>query len=808
VEHQLREHLIPRFEPLAYPAAVTQAGATRFTVLKSRLIRMEFSPAGIFEDRPSQVVWHRRQPVTEYEAAQDSKYLEIETSHLKLRCDLTARDFTAESLSIQLKSSGLVWHYGDKDHDNLPGTTRTLDRVLGSTRLEPSLVSRRGWSLLDDSGSLVFNQSGWLEPRDAPPRSKDLYFFGYGHDFRGCLRAYGDLAGTQGLLPRWALGSWWSRYWPYRQEEFLQLMEEFNRRKIPISVCMVDMDWHITDTGNACSGWTGYTWNRTLFPDPEAFLSRMHTMGLKVSLNLHPAEGIHPHEEVYPQMAERLGLPADSRIPIQFDIADPLFAQAYLEVLHHPLEEMGVDFWWVDWQQGERSSIQGLDPLWWLNHLHYLDSSRDESRRPLILSRWGGMGSHRYPVGFSGDTIVNWDSLAFQPGFTASAANVGYGWWSHDIGGHMYGIEEPELYARWVQFGVFSPILRLHSSNSPFQNRLPWGFDDEILHVARSAMQLRQALIPYVYTAAWHSYKENLSLVRPMYYTHSDHDEAYRCPGQYWFGSELIVAPFTSPRDPDTQLSHQQVWLPEGNWYDFISSQCYDGDRWVNIYGNLETIPVFARSGAIIPISIDNTAHPMQIPADIEIHIFPGESRSYTLYEDDGESQDYLRGQYCLTEFRLQHEANSLAFTIKPPQGRLELVPEKRRYIPHFHAITRPESVQLKIDGKMVECAWSYEAHRETAVIQAFGPQAEEAEIILQGGTEDLFSQRDRFREKLFALLARSSLETLIKEEIFSQANEIQKDVRLLDNFTDNLKASQIQCLKNLIEDSAPSYPA
>ena len=199
------------------------------------------------------------------------------------------------------------------------------------------------------------------------------------------------------------------------------------------------MDWHITKTGNDSSGWTGYTWNRDLFPDPAGFIAWLHQHGLKTALNLHPADGVYPHEEQYAAMAKALDVDPATERPIDFNLSDPAFARAYFEILHHPLEAQGVDFWWLDWQQGTRSRLAGLDPLMWLNHLHFYDLARDGSKRPFIFSRWCGLGNHRYPIGFSGDTVVTWESLAFQPYFTATAANVGYGWWSHDIGGHMGG---------------------------------------------------------------------------------------------------------------------------------------------------------------------------------------------------------------------------------------------------------------------------------------------------------------------------------------------------------------------------------
>ncbi|MGB3715313.1 MAG: TIM-barrel domain-containing protein [Candidatus Promineifilaceae bacterium] len=239
------------------------------------------------------------------------------------------------------------------------------------------------------------------------------------------------------MLPRWALGNWWSQYWPYAQDELISLMADLQAFEIPLSIFVVDMDWHLVDLGEGSDGWTGYAWNHDLFPDPESFFSWMHGPGLKITLYLHSALGVRSHEEQYAEFAKRLGVNPDTGQDIRFDIASVDFAMAYLELLYHPYEEQGVDFWWVDWQQGEKSHMQDLDPLWILNHLRFHDLARNDRTRPMILSRWGGLGSHRYPVGFSGDSHVTWESLAFQPSVTATAANVGYGCWSHDLGGHM-----------------------------------------------------------------------------------------------------------------------------------------------------------------------------------------------------------------------------------------------------------------------------------------------------------------------------------------------------------------------------------
>ncbi|MGE5378823.1 MAG: TIM-barrel domain-containing protein [Bacteroidota bacterium] len=697
---------VPTFHPVANPAAVVTAPNVRFTVLTDRLIRMEYSPENKFENRPSQAFWHREQPVPEFKTS-IGELVEIETQFLYLKYKPSRLGFTSSSLSITMKQTGTTWIYGSSQKDNLKGTARTLDGVAATTRLENGLLSRLGWTVVDDSKSLVFNESGWLEPRPTQTlrvfktlrvSSKDLYFFGYGTDYAACLQDFTRISGPMPMIPRYILGNWWSRYWAYTQEELRALMEEFCSREIPLSVCIVDMDWHITRTGNSSDGWTGYTWNRKLFPDPNGFIQWLHDQGLRTALNLHPARGIHPHEEQYEALAKWMGMDPALQQPVPFDIADPHFMEGYFEILHHPYEKDGIDFWWMDWQQGTKSKVPGLDPLWMLNHLHYYDLGRDGHKRPFVFSRWGGLGNHRYPIGFSGDTFVRWQVLAYQPYFTSTAANVAYGWWSHDIGGHMMKDGTPELYLRWVQFGVFSPIFRLHSTSRAELDRRPWGKPERIYHAAREAMQLRHALIPYIYSMAWRAHKTGISLVTPMYYGNMDDPSAFEAKGQYYFGSELIAAPITDPADPKTGLADKRVWLPPGDWYNFFTNEHLSGGGWHEITASLADIPVFARAGAIVPLSPRVGWGRIENPKELDLHIFPGADNTFDLYEDDGESTDYERGKYAVTRFSLQGRQ----FTIHPASGDRSVIPVERAYQIHIHgshaAKLSPEPFTLTSD--------------------------------------------------------------------------------------------------------------
>ena len=778
------------FDPVADHDAVVAGPNVRFTVLTSRLVRMEHSPAGTFEDRPSQAFWYRRQPVPRFQASRTESDVRIETDHLSLRYRANPDGFTADSLRVRLKGGGAEWRYGLPDPENLGGTVRTLDVVDGATALEPGLASRSGWAVIDDSASLVFDADGWLAPRDSAG-NKDLYFFGYGSDYAGCQRDFCKVAGRTPMLPRWALGNWWSRYARYSADDIVGLMQEFRDHSVPLSVCVVDMDWHLTETGASSSGWTGYTWNRDLFPDPPAFVDELHRRGLKVALNLHPAAGVHPHEEQYAAMAEAVGIDPAGEEPVPFDIAEPRFVRAYFELLHHPIERQGIDFWWVDWQQGADSAVAGLDPLWWLNHLHFHDLARN-SDRPLLLSRWGGLGSHRYPVGFSGDTIVSWESLAFQPYFTATAANVGYGWWSHDIGGHISGVEDAELYARWVQFGVFSPILRLHSTLNPFHERRPWAYDAETFRVSRDIMQLRHALIPYVYTMAWRNHNEGVAVVRPMYYEHPDAEEAYRCGGQYYFGSELVAAPFVTPADEHTRLSRQVVWLPPGDWFGFLSGKPYEGGGWHAIHGGLDEVPVFARAGAIVPLGSRAGWGGVDNPESLEVHVFPGAGNSFELYEDDGGHE------HSLTTFSLRWESGRLAFKIHAARGATAHLPRQRSYKLLFRGIGTEPAVSVELNREPITCDVRFED--DTVIVSGIALAPTDAlAVTLVTDEGGLLGDSDRRAATFQKLLRAFKLNTRVKWELDQSSTKIIADPGILTEYESALTPSQIQALKETV---------
>lgn len=759
--------------------AIVEGQNFRITVLTSQLIRFEYNEKGQFEDGPTQKVLNRRFPVPEFRVIDSEDEIEVITDNLHL---IYTREVPSKN-SLQISVLGgvssyhSVYNYGEKIN-TLGGTARTLDWVDGETELEEGIMSKLGFACIDDSESLLITDDYWVKPRESG--LIDFYFFGYGREYKKSLSDFYTLTGDTALLPRYALGNWWSRYYEYSEESYIELIDRFETERIPFSVAVIDMDWHLVNIDRKYgSGWTGYTWNKDLFPEPERFIKHLHTKGLKTSLNVHPADGVKGHEEMYTEMADYLNKDVSNEEQIPFDITDKTFLKAYFEYLHHPNEEIGIDFWWIDWQSGDISKVKGLDPLWMLNHYHYLDIKK-ETKRPLIFSRYAGVGSHRYPIGFSGDTIISWDSLQFQPYFTLTASNVGYGWWSHDIGGHMMGVRDDELALRWLQFGVFSPIMRLHSYKSPFAGKEPWNYNKETETIMGNYLRLRHELIPYLYSMNYINAFEKLPLIRPMYYENPWNENAYEVKNQYYFGSEMIVSPITSKINGVTNSAKVTTWLPEGQWFDFFNGRLYKGNRKVNVYRSKDNIPVFVKAGGIVPLNYE-TVNGSDLPDKLRVKVYPGATNEFSLHEDDGITLNTAKDFSSIT-FTNNWSDDSQEFTIEKPVGTLHHLPTKRDYSIEFKGITEPVDVITKINGIKVSAASDFYDKTLTVTVENI-THADSVKILLNGVRIDdnsIIEEVEAFLNKIqFSIPKKEYIYNLIRTKV--NAIEIISELEAMD---------------------------
>ena len=700
----------------------------RITVITPELIRIE---KGSFCDLPTQTVLFRNLGKVDFSFKNTSNRITVKTD----KCEFCVSE-CGELQSVRLSDGRLVT---DFKNGNLKGTRRTLDVTFGRVKLADGIVSRNGVALTDDSASLTLLPDGTVSPRLQV--WQDTYVYAYGCNYLSALRDFYRITGETPLIPRFCLGNWWSRFWRYTQDEYLDLMNKFEEKDIPLTVACIDMDWHWVDVEKRFGekvkdypkpknpianitgcfwnpGWTGYSWNTELFPNHIAFLKTLHEKGLRTNLNVHPAQGVRFFEDMYHDFARHMGINETSKEPIRFDFTDKKFVEGYFKYINRPMENEGVDFWWIDWQQGNKSKIEGLDPLWLLNHYYCLDR-QSKGLRPLTLSRFAGFGSHRYPLGFSGDTAIQWSVLDFQPYFTATAANAGYSWWSHDIGGHNFGKLSDELYIRWVQFGVFSPIMRFHSANVARKSKEPWKFGSEAEKITKKFLRFRHRMIPYTYTMNRLTEKEGRPLLMPMYYAYPNEEETYKVGNEYFFGTQLIVAPITHKADKRTHTAAVDIWLPEGRYTDIFTGEVYCGGKTV-IRRDIASIPVLAPAGAIIPLDGRKTGNDCGNPESLEILIYRGNG-SFKLYEDDGESLAYRDGHYAETEFKLEETGSTLKFTVSPAEGDLTLIPSSRKYVFSFRDVASADKISVAANGETVDFTAEKEENGLSVTVDGVG---------------------------------------------------------------------------------------
>jgi Glycosyl hydrolases family 31 TIM-barrel domain/Domain of unknown function (DUF5110)/Glycosyl hydrolase family 31 C-terminal domain len=393
---------------------------------------------------------------------------------------------------------------------------------------------------------------------------------------------------------------------------------------------------------------------------------------------------------------------------IFLNLADRKDAQISMRDLHAPLIREGMDFWWVD-GGGGAAQMPGLDPQLWTNEVFYDATERESGRRAFILSRYGGWGSERYPGFFTGDAYSEWRVLSYEVAYTARGGNVLVPYISNDIGG-FHGAKIPfELYARWVEFGTFSPILRMHSAHeNPLEGntRMPWPYGPKGVALMRKYFTLRTRLLPYLYTYAWQAHERSMPLLRPLYLEWPELAQAYRHFHEYYFGDEMLVAPVLQAD------GERSVYLPPGSWMDFFTGQPHRGATTLTLHYATDATPVFVREGSIIPeasVARDPEGHAASI---LTLDVYGSGKGSFELYEDDGISLAYEHGRFALTPMRYSSAGAEHRLTIGPTRGSFTGQRAQRSYAIRIHCAMRPPSIL--INGKRA-ARWRWNAQGSTA---------------------------------------------------------------------------------------------
>ncbi|MCX6345552.1 MAG: DUF5110 domain-containing protein [Armatimonadetes bacterium] len=689
--------------PAAGMAAVSGIeiiGDVRFTIITAQLIRIEQKKDGGFVDEPSLFAVNRSARFKGYKVTSDNGTLIIDTGVIRLTYKSDGKPLSAENLQAQIRKgdSTCQWKPDMPNTGNLGGTERTLDGWNGSQALSPGLISRDGWFLLDDSTRHLFT-ADWVKQRDHA--GTDWYLFGYGDDYKAALKSLTTIGGAVPMPRKYALGTWYSRYWPYTSDEYRKIVAEYSEHNFPLDVMVMDMDWHK-------DGWTGWSWNRKLLPDAEDLLKWFHEQGLAVTLNVHPADGVGPHEDMYADFMRAMGEDPASGETITYDAGNKQYLDTLFKYTHEPLEKEGVDFWWLDWQQyPDTRSIAGLTNLRWLNNYYYKHTS-EGGKRGLSFSRWAGWGDHRHPIHFSGDSYTDWKMLAAEVPFTSAAGNVGCFFWSHDIGGHM-GNRNEESYTRWCQFGATTAALRSHSTRNEALDRRPWTYPKWAEDSMRISFHLRSELFPYIYSSAAQSCRESIPLNRAMYMQYPNDEKAYKNAQQYFFGDNLLAAPIAMPGLGADKVGWQAVWFPDGVWYNWFTSEQHKGGQEILAAATINEFPIYARGGVPIPMQPYSERMATAALSALVIRCYPGESGKYTLYEDDGLTEAYKTGKCATTELSYSKKGAEITVKIAATKGTFEGQLKEREYIIELPGTARAASAT--IDGKPAQTEYDAQTH-------------------------------------------------------------------------------------------------
>ena len=759
----LNKNKEPVIDTISDKKAVFQGKTYRITVLSERLVRLEYDAAGEFLDEATTIVKNRNFKMPIFKVEQNEKLLVISTKYfvlqyMKEQPFVGAKFAPDQNLKIKLLNTDKQWYYNHPEAKNFKADAFSLDDYKGRVKLENGLYSTDGFASIDDSKSFIIDKEGNLQLNKE--NRIDIYVFMYKRDFGLCLKDYFTLTGFPALIPRYALGIWWNRDRIYSAENLKSILKSFNYYEIPLSILLLSEFWHIKDPNNYNMYKSGFTFNGALFPDPVELIKFLNDRGVRLGLNIDPTEGIRKEEYAYENLTKALQVSNTSTIP--FNAFDTTFMNYYMAYLIKPLINIGIDLFWIDYRK-DVSSLQVLN--------YYQKKVYDDikEKRSLVLTRNPFAAPHNYPVLYSGETIVSWNTLHFLPFFNAIASNKGITWWSHDVGGFKEGIEDNELYLRYIQFSCFSPIFRFSAKRGNYYKREPWLWDIKTFTIAREYCWLRQRLIPYIYTEAYNYSKNGRPLIQPLYYTYPAIYDEPLYKNEYYFGREILVSPITKPKDLTMNRAIHRLYLPKGVWYDFRSGKKYIGDKRYVVFYKDEEYPLFVQAGAIVPLAnMGDSKNDTGIPKSMEINVFPGKSNVYQLYEDDGVSKLYKDGYYIITAIDYNYLKNNYTLIIHPIEGKTNIIPSNRDYKIRFRNTREAEQVEIFINGDKANLRHEAYAEENDFVVEVFNVNTTKQLTVNCKGQDIEIDSLRIMNQDINSIISELKIKTNLKEKIAS----------------------------------------
>jgi alpha-D-xyloside xylohydrolase len=526
------------------------------------------------------------------------------------------------------------------------------------------------------------------------------YYFMYGPQLDGVIAGYRNLTGAAPLFPKWAYGFWQSRERYTTGEELVAIVDEYRKRNHPLDVIV--QDWQY---------WRDYGWNALkVHPDyardMKAIVGRLHDRHARVLFSVWPNFGSEPANEAHAEFKEKGYLLDDSVLGdyignyqaalqgMQKNFSDffkPGVGDAFWKRMKQGLFDAGIDGWWLDANEPNLASIQGVFhlyqtaagpaaavlnayPLVQTRSIYENQRKETSAKRVCLLSRSGFAGQQRYAAAvWSGDTYGSWAVLKWNIAGGINYCLSGLPYWGTDIGGFFGGDPDSpafrELYARWFQYGAFCPIFRAHGTGS---KREVWQFGPESEAIQHKYLVLRYRLMPYIYSVAWKVTRDHSTMLRGLVLDFPRDAKACTVADQFMFGPALLVCPVTEPG-----ARERPVYLPAGTgWYDFWTGAYHQGGTTLTAKAPLDQIPLFVRAGSIVVMGPEMQYTSEKQADPLEVRVYAGQDAAFTVYEDEGDNYGYEQGIYA--EIPIQWRQGDKTLTLGGRTGRFPGMLERR----------------------------------------------------------------------------------------------------------------------------------
>ena len=590
--------------------------------------------------------------------------------------------FSPASQSFLLEEGEAI--YGLGQHRDRPLNMRGQSLLLKNENMEiaiPLVHSVKGYAIYWHNGSITRFEDG----PDGMTFTSDVsdyvdYFIIEGDDADGVVAGIRELTGGVPMFPLWTYGFNQSRERYTSQEELLEVVRKYRELGVPLDGIV--QDWQYWGEDN--HKWNALKFDNPRYPDPKAMFDEVHALNAHCMISVWPSFG--PETDVYKEFESIGAIMPHSTYPQNGDTRnyDPWNAEAREIYWHHMRDDiysLGADAWWLDasepeigperdedldWvtAEGPFRKLRNLYPLPSVKGVYESQKAFDASRRPFILTRSAALGVQSYAHCWSGDVESDWNVLAYQIPAALNLTLCGLPYWNSDIGGFFSwrhfpgGNADPgfaDLYLRWMQFAVFTGMMRSHGTNTPreiYNFGEPGTFNFE---AQKKAITLRYRLLPYIYSAAWDIHSDGGSLMRALMMDWPSDTEACNVQDEFMFGGRLLVAPVVTP------ANFRMVYLPEGRWVSFWSGEAIDGGRTIPVASPMDMIPLFVKAGTVLPVGPEVQFASEKAWDDIQIRIYPGCDGDFCLYEDEGEGNAYLDGARSLIRFHWSDSDRTLS---------------------------------------------------------------------------------------------------------------------------------------------------